>query len=134
MRKDKESAKKALLPSTTRRGTDLITRPHHSPAVVGTTVSKKSSTILPSSPLARMSTATTENAMLGESMDNEGTPNLSGLLTNAINFVTTKNDTDTSSSPEGSLSPQDLPLNRAFLDFDMDNLEESDATDRKSVV
>ena len=34
---------------------------------------------------------------------------------------------DTSSSSRGSLSPQDLALNRAFLDFDMDNLEESDA-------
>ena len=65
MGKDKDTIKKVLLPSTTRRGTDLLTRSHHSPAAVGTTVPKNSSTILPSSPLARMSTATTENAILG---------------------------------------------------------------------
>ena len=41
---------------------------------------------------------------------------------------------DTSSSPEGSLSPQDLALNRAFLDFDMDNLEESDARMRLALA
>ena len=105
MGKENNSSKKALLPSTTRRGTDLLTRPHHSPVALGTTVHNNSSTVFPSSPLARMSTATTENDMLGESLDNEGTPNLSELLTNAIDFVTTKNDMDTSSSPEGSLSP-----------------------------
>ena len=105
MGKDKDTPKKVLLPSATRRGIDLLTRPHHSPAAGGTTVAKKSSTILPSSPLASMSTATTENAMLGESLYNEGSPNLSRLLTNAIDFVTTEIDMDTSSSPEGSLSP-----------------------------
>ena len=67
-------------------------------------------------------------------MDTEGSPNLSGLLTNAIDFVTTKIDMDTTSSPEGSLSPQDLALNRAFLDFDMDNLEEFDARMRLALV
>ena len=134
MGKDKDTPKKVLLPSTTRRGTDLLTRPHHSPAAVGTTVPKNSSTILPSSPLARMSTATTENAILGESLDNEGPPNLSGLLTNAIDFVTTEIDMDTSSSSRESISPQDLALNTSFLDFDMDNLEESDARMRLALA
>ena len=63
MGKDKDTPKKVLLPSTTRRGTDLPTRPHHSPVAVGTTVPNNSSTIFPSSPLARMSTSTTENAI-----------------------------------------------------------------------
>ena len=67
---------KEVRPSTTRRGTDLLSRPNFSPNGVSAVVPKKKGKVLSSSPLSRMS-INTENELLDEGIDSEGMPNLS---------------------------------------------------------
>ena len=79
MGKDKDFAKKVIVPSTTRKGTDLPSRPHFSPQAATTPAIKKKAIAQTSSPLSRMST-TIENDLLDVDKDEEGTPDLSKSL------------------------------------------------------
>ena len=75
MGKDKDTAKKTIMPSTTRRGTDLPSRPHFSPNATTaiTHVIRKTRNILPNSPLSRMSSGS-ENELSVDDTDEVGTP------------------------------------------------------------
>ena len=72
MGKEKNTPKE-VRPSTTRRGTDLPSRPNFSPNVVSAVAPMKKGKVLNSSPLSKMSTST-ENDLIGGSIDNEVTP------------------------------------------------------------
>jgi hypothetical protein len=78
MGKDKNYANNNIVPSTTRRGTNLPSRPHFSPTSVAS-VTKKKTSILGNSPLSRISTSA-EKYLLDDGKDKEGTPNLSKHL------------------------------------------------------
>ena len=64
---------KEVRPSTTRRGTELLSRPNFSPNAVSAVAPKKKGKALSSSPLSKMSTST-ENDLICGSVDNEVTP------------------------------------------------------------
>jgi hypothetical protein len=66
MGKSKDIAAKEIMPSTTRRGTDLHSRPNFLPANATPTINKKSVALL-SSPLSKMSMPT-DNELLDDSM------------------------------------------------------------------
>ena len=68
-----KNAPKEVRPSTTRRGTDLPSRPNFSPNVASAIVPKKKGKVLNSSPLSKMSTSTENNLICG-SIDKEVTP------------------------------------------------------------
>ena len=71
MGKDKEPAKKVTMPSTTRKCTNLPSRPHFSPQAAATPATKKKATILENSPLSMMSTST-ERDLLDVGKDKRG--------------------------------------------------------------
>lgn len=79
MGNNKESAKKDLRPSTTRKGMDLPSRPYFSPQVATTPAIKKKAIVQTSSPLSIMSTSN-EKDLLDVDKDKEGTPDLSKSL------------------------------------------------------
>jgi hypothetical protein len=79
MGKNKKPAKKNNRPSTTRKGTDLPSRPHFPPQAATTPTIKKKAIVQTSSPLSVMS-ATTENYLLYVDKDKEGAPDLSNSL------------------------------------------------------
>ena len=79
--KDKDASKKVIVPSTTRKGTYLPSRPHFSPNAATTPITRNKTTVLPSSPLSRMSTIT-KHDLLGVGKYKEGTPDLSKSVSN----------------------------------------------------
>ena len=72
MGKEKNTPKE-VRPSTTRRGTDLPSRPNFSPNATSAIVAKKKGKNIYSSPLSKMSTST-ENDLICGSIDKEVTP------------------------------------------------------------
>ena len=75
MGKDKDTPKKTIIPSTTRKGSNLPSRTHFSPEATTsiTPVVRKARNILPNSPLLRMSSVS-ENELLADDTDQVGTP------------------------------------------------------------
>jgi hypothetical protein len=73
MGKEKDVSKKVLMPSTTRRCTDLPTKPHFSPNAPTTLVIGNKATALLSSLVSRMST-NTEIELLDDGSDKHGRP------------------------------------------------------------
>ena len=75
MGKDKNTPKKTIMPSNTRRGTDLPSRPHFSPHATTaiTPVIWKDKNALPKLPLSQMSFGS-ENELSGDDTDEVGTP------------------------------------------------------------
>jgi hypothetical protein len=61
-------------------------------------------------------------------LDKEGTPDLSEFLSNTITALVDKQN-EIATSPSSRLSPsrEDIALTRAFMDCDLDNIEEFDA-------
>ena len=88
MGKEKNTPKE-VRPSTTRRGTDLPSRPNFSPNVASAVAPKKKGKVLSSSPLSKMSTSN-ENDLLCRSIDREVTPETSEI-------------TETSELPESAI-------------------------------
>jgi hypothetical protein len=127
MGKSKEIAKKDIVPSTTRRGTNLPSRPHFSPTAATTPAPKKKTTVLASSPLSIMSTST-ENDLVDSEQDKEGTPNLSkSLSNNEIEFeIESDNENDIATSSKKAHSKEDIAFSKAFMSLDIDNLDELD--------
>jgi hypothetical protein len=70
------AAKKDLRPSTTRKGTDLPSRPHFLPQAAATPATKKQVIVHTSSPLSIMSTSN-EKDLLDVDKDKQGAPDLS---------------------------------------------------------
>jgi hypothetical protein len=64
MGKEKNTPKE-VRPSTTRRGTDLPSRPNFSPNVASAIIAKKKEKALSSSPLSKMSTSIENNLICG---------------------------------------------------------------------
>jgi hypothetical protein len=83
MGKNKEPAKKVIMPSTTRKGTDLPSRPHFSPQAAITPATKKKVIVHTSSPLSIMSTSNERN-LLEVDKDKEGTSDLSNSISDEI--------------------------------------------------
>ena len=75
MGKDKDTPKKNIMPSTTRGGKDLPSRPHFSPhATTGVAPAiRKNKNALPKSSLSQMSIGS-ENELSGDDTDEVGTP------------------------------------------------------------
>jgi hypothetical protein len=76
MGKDKNLAEKVVMPSTTRGGKDLPSRPNFSPNVASAVSSKKKNVTLSDSPLSELS-AHIESNLSRASRDKEVTPDLS---------------------------------------------------------
>ena len=132
MGKSKDAAKKDIVPSTTRRGTDLPSRPHFSPNAATTPAPKKKTTVLASSPLSRMSTST-EKDLLDDGQDKEGTPDLSkSLSNNDIEFEHDKNElvkeNDIDASSKETPSEEDIAFTKAFMSLDLDDLDKFEAS------
>ena len=72
MGKEKNTPKE-VRPSTTHRGTDLLSKPKFSPHADVATAPKKKGKTISDSPLSKMSTST-ENDLICGNIDNEVTP------------------------------------------------------------
>jgi hypothetical protein len=73
-----QNSPKEVRPSTTRRGTDLPSRPNFSPNAASAIIAKKKEKALSSSPLSKMSTSIENNLICG-SVDKEVTPETSEI-------------------------------------------------------
>jgi hypothetical protein len=132
MGKDKDAAKKVIVPSTTRRGTNLPSRPHFSPNAATTPVTRKKTTVLPSSPLSRMSTST-EHDLLDVGKDKEGTPDLSKSVSNddiesEYDEDELYDENDIATSSKSTPSEEDIAFSEAFMNLDLDDLDKFDAS------
>ena len=124
MGKDKDTAKKAIMPSTTRKGTNLPSRPHFSPnaAAATSTVTptvRKSRNILPNSPLSRMSSGT-ENEPSDDDMVEVGTPVSSRPFSDSgLDDLYDCNDPASSSK----FTKEDAAFSKAFIEMDLDDID-----------
>ena len=132
MGKNKEPAKKDIRPSTTRKGTNLPSRPHFSPDAATTPAIKKKAIIQTSSPLSKMST-TIEKDMLDVDKDKEGTPNLSKYLSDEYMESEYEEDefydeNDIALSPKITHSEEDIAFTESFMNIDLDDLDKLEAS------
>jgi hypothetical protein len=132
MGKDKEPAKKVIVPSTTRRGTNLPSRPHFSPNAATTPASKNKFIAQISSPLSIMSTSN-EKDLLDVDKDKECTPNLSKSMfdehmESEFEDGELYNEKDNSLSPKISNNKEDGIFNKAFMNVKLDDLDEFEAS------
>ena len=121
MGKDKDTAKKTIMPSTTRRGTDLPSRPHFSPnaSTAVTPVIRKNRNVLPNSPLSRMSSCS-ENELSVDDMDEVGTPVSSRPFSDSrLHDLYDCNDLASSSK----FTKADAAFTKAFLEMDLDDID-----------
>ena len=131
MGKEKNTPKE-VSPSTTRRGTDLPSRPKFSPNVVSAVAPKKKGKVLNSSPLSKMSTST-ENDLIGGSIDNEVTPETSEITetpetteSSIIDNVESELEDNCEDEHETS-SEEEETFAMAFLDPNYNKLNELDS-------
>jgi hypothetical protein len=132
MGKDKEAAKKVIVPSTTRRGTNLPSRPHFSPQAAIAPVTKNKAIVHTSSSLSIMSTSN-ENDLLYVDKDKEGTPDLSNSMSDEnleSEFEDDEpyNENDKSLSPKISNCKEDSIFTKAFMNAELDDLDEFEAS------
>jgi hypothetical protein len=130
--KDKDFAKKVIVTFAARRGTDFPSRSHFSPNAATTPVIKKKTTILASSPLARMTTST-EKKLLDDVKDKEGMTDLSKSLSN--DDIESKyyedefyNENDITTSPKSTPSEKDIAFTEAFMNLDLYDLDKFDGS------
>jgi hypothetical protein len=121
MGRSKNDARKEVMPSTTRRGADLPTRVNFSPANVTPAVKKKYAT-LHISPLHKMYMPTDiESELLDDSMDDEGTPDLSNPSSSET--IEPSKETIITNASKSILPRDDVALVRAFMDMDLCDLD-----------
>ena len=121
---------KDMRPSTTRRGTDLPSRPNFSPNVTSAIVAKKKN--ISSSPLSKMSTSTENNEICG-SMDKEVTPATPELPEIPESSIITSNveseleDNEYCDDNYDTSSEEEDAFHMAFMDPNFDKLDKLDS-------
>lgn len=126
MGKSKEDAGKEIVPSTTRAGKDLPTQKNFSPDVAATPAIKKKSVPMHSSPLSKMYMPTdTENELLGVSLDDEETLDLSNPTSSETPEPSKETTIIKAIVP---MSPiENAAFGKVFMDMDLDDLDNFDA-------
>jgi hypothetical protein len=125
MGKSKDIAANEIMPSSTRGGTNLPSRPNFSPANAALVIKKKSAT-LHISALSKMSMPTnTKNEPLDDSMDDEVTHDSSNPSSSKI---VESNREGAKANASKSIPPYDTAaFGRALVDADLDGLDKFDA-------
>ena len=122
----KESTPKEVRPSTTRRGTDLPSRPNFSPNVASAVAPKKRGKVLSSSPLSKMSTSN-ENDLLCGSIDKEVTPETSEITETPENVESELEDNEYCDDEFETSSEEEEAFTMAFMNSDFDKLDKLDS-------
>ena len=123
---------KDMRPSTTRRGTDLPSRPNFSPNVTSAIVAKKKGKNISSSPLSKMSTGTENNEICG-SIDKEvipATPELPEIPESSIitsNVESELEDNEYCDDNYDTSSEEEDAFHMAFMDPNFDKLDKLDS-------
>jgi hypothetical protein len=125
MGKSKNIAAYEIMPSTSRRGTDLPSRPNFSPASA-TLAFKNKFVDLHSSPLSKMSMPTdNDNELLDGSMDDEET-NDSSNPSSDKNYELDR-ETARANAFKSLSSDSIAAYGRAFVEVDLDDLDRFDS-------
>jgi hypothetical protein len=132
MGKDKEPAKKVIMPSTTRKGTNLPSRPHFLPRAATTPATKTKSIVQTSSPLSIMSTSN-EKDLFYVDKDKEGAPDLSKFMFDK-HMESKFEDDELYNKNDSSLSPkilnhkEDGIFTETFMNVELDDLDVFEAS------